>query len=90
MISYEVRIMSIIITFNFPPLAEFHHTKPVTTHAPIFPISSGSQSSGLGVGPVGTGLGNRGLLLGSINPHITSIESFRGAVNMRVSWIKLT
>lgn len=35
------------------------------------PIASSSQSSGLGVGT----MGNRGLLLGSLNPPI---EPFRG------------
>lgn len=51
------------------------------TQAPLVAggaMASGSQSSGLGVG----GMGSRGLLLGSLNPHM---ESFRGATGMRVS-----
>ena len=56
--------------------------KAVATHAMTgMPNSSTSQ---LGV----TNIGNRGLLLGSLNPNnISSIESFRGAPNIRVSII---
>ena len=64
---------------SYCPLSEMHHVK-AAAQTPIVggvTIASGSQSSGLGVGNVG---GNRGLLLGSYNPHIPpTIDSFRGA-----------
>lgn len=52
--------------------AELHHVKAVSQA----PMAATQSSTGLAVGSVG----NRGLLLG---PHITSIESFRGAPGMR-------
>ena len=63
-------------------LIELHHVKaagptPMMTGPSL---GAGTQSNS-GLAAVGS-VGNRGLLLG---PHMTSIESFRGAPGMRVS-----
>ena len=67
--------------FNTLSSPELHHVKAASQTTMVAGQSSAAQnaaSSGLAMG----GVGNRGLLLG---PHITSIESFRGAPGMRVS-----
>lgn len=58
--------------------SELHHAKAA---GPTPMVTGAGTQSNSGLATVG-GVGNRGLLLG---PHITSIESFRGAPGMGVS-----
>ena len=75
-------VMDVIPNLTSLHLIELHHVKaagptPMMTGPSL---GAGTQSNS-GLAAVGS-VGNRGLLLG---PHMTSIESFRGAPGMRVS-----